>query len=171
VPLVLFVPDSEVVYRDQAGAELTANAHRFVSRLAACRYLGYLTAQKAAMTRQAGAHTNRPELVAVHGYDTKYAMHALRLGLQGIELLTTGRITLPALDPPRRAAPGRGPGRRLRRRGPAGPVAGQPRHRRSRPPPRRDQRRRGRQISTDRAACYWPPDAARLPLVASVYPT
>jgi hypothetical protein len=47
------------------------------------------------MTGQPGAHTNRPELVAVHGYDTKYAMHALRLGLQGIELLSTGRITLP----------------------------------------------------------------------------
>jgi hypothetical protein len=33
--------------------------------------------------------------VAVHGYDTKYAMHVLRLGLQGVELLTTGRFTLP----------------------------------------------------------------------------
>jgi uncharacterized protein len=31
------------------------------------------------MTGQAGAHTNRPELVAIHGYDTKCAMHALRL--------------------------------------------------------------------------------------------
>ena len=71
VLLVLFVPDEEVVFRDQAGAELTANAHRFVSRLAASRYLGYLRAQQAAMTGQAGAHTNRPELVAVHGYDTK----------------------------------------------------------------------------------------------------
>ena len=35
VLLVLFVPDEEIVFRDQAGAELTANAHRFVSRLAA----------------------------------------------------------------------------------------------------------------------------------------
>jgi hypothetical protein len=35
----------------------------------------------------------------VHGYDTKHAMHALRLGLQGIELLTTGRITLPVPEP------------------------------------------------------------------------
>jgi uncharacterized protein len=95
VLLVLFVPDEEVVFRNEAGAELAANAHRFVSRLAAGRFLGYLKAQKAAMTGQAGAHTNRPELVAVHGYDTKYAMHALRLGLQGVELLTTGRITLP----------------------------------------------------------------------------
>src|SRR6266498_4142751 len=101
VLLVLFVPDREVVFRDEAGAELAANAHRFVSRLAAGRYLGYLKAQKAAMTGQAGAHTNRPELVAVHGYDTKYAMHALRLGLQGIELLTTGRITLPVPEPHR----------------------------------------------------------------------
>jgi uncharacterized protein len=53
------------------------------------------------MTGRVGAHTNRPELVAVHGYDTKYAMHALRLGLQGVELLTTGRITLPVPEPHR----------------------------------------------------------------------
>jgi hypothetical protein len=102
VLLVLFVPDEEVVFRNEAGAELARNAHRFVSRLAASRFLGYLKAQKAAMTGQAGANTSRPELVAVHGYDTKYAMHALRLGLQGIELLTTGRITLP-VPPPHRA--------------------------------------------------------------------
>jgi len=101
VLLVLFAPDDEVVFRDEAGAELTANAWRFVSRLAATRYLGYLRGQKAAMTGQPGAHTNRPELVAVHGYDTKYAMHALRLGLQGIELLTTGRIMLPVPEPHR----------------------------------------------------------------------
>src|SRR5689334_16023261 len=101
VLLVLFVPDEEVVVRNEAGAELVANAHRFVSRLAAARYLGYLQGQKAAMTGRAGAHTNRPELVAIHGYDTKYAMHALRLGLQGIELLTTGRVTLPVPEPHR----------------------------------------------------------------------
>src|SRR5205809_968841 len=29
------------------------------------------------------------------GYDTKYAMHMVRLGFQGVELLETGRITLP----------------------------------------------------------------------------
>jgi hypothetical protein len=101
VLLVLFVPDDEVVFRNETGAELAANAHRFVSRLAADRYLGYLKAQKAAMTGEASAHTNRPELVAVHGYDTKYAMHALRLGIQGIELLTTGRVTLPVPEPHR----------------------------------------------------------------------
>jgi hypothetical protein len=95
VLLLLFVPDAEIVYRDEIGVELTVNAHRFVSRLAGERFLGYLQAQRAAMTGEVGAHTNRPELVAEHGYDTKYAMHARRLGMQGIELLSTGRISLP----------------------------------------------------------------------------
>ena len=99
VLLALFVPDEDVVYRNRIGAELVDNAHRFVSKLAAGRFLGYLQSQRAAMTGESGAHTNRPELVAVHGYDTKFAMHALRLGVQGIELLSTGRITLPVPEP------------------------------------------------------------------------
>jgi hypothetical protein len=101
VLLILFVPDEEVVFRNRVGVELVENAHRFASRQAADRFLGYLQSQKGAMVGEVGAHTNRPELVAIHGYDTKYAMHALRLGLQGIELLTTGRITLPVPEPDR----------------------------------------------------------------------
>ncbi len=101
VLLVLFVPDEEVVFRSAVGAELVDNAHRFVSRLAGERFLGYLQAQRKAMLSGVGTHTNRPELVAVHGYDTKYAMHALRLGYQGVELLSTGRITLPVPEPNR----------------------------------------------------------------------
>ena len=99
VLLVLFVADEEVVYRNEIGAELVDNAYRFVSKQAGQRFLGYLQSQKAAMTGEVGAHTNRPELVAIHGYDTKYAMHALRLGFQGVELLNTGRITLPVPEP------------------------------------------------------------------------
>ncbi|MGY1721676.1 DNA polymerase beta superfamily protein [Blastococcus sp. SYSU DS0533] len=60
--LLLFVPDEEIVHRDEVGAELTDNAHRFVSRRAGERFLDYLRAQKSAMTGEAGAHTNRPEL-------------------------------------------------------------------------------------------------------------
>jgi hypothetical protein len=63
--------------------------------VAADRFLGYLRAQRAAMTGEVGAHPDRPELVAAHGFDVRFAMHALRLGLQGVELLPTVRITLP----------------------------------------------------------------------------
>ena len=97
VLLVLFVPDEEVVFRNEAGAELVANAHRFVSKLAAARFLGYLRGQGSRIS----GHCSRAELVAAHGFDTKHAMHALRLGMQGAELLTTGRITLPVPEPGR----------------------------------------------------------------------
>lgn len=51
------------------------------------------------MTGESGAQTNRPELVEEFGYDCKFAMHALRLGVQGKEYLETGRITLPIPEP------------------------------------------------------------------------
>ena len=84
--------------RTKAACELVDNADRFVSKLAADRFLGYLNSQRRAMTGESSAHTNRPELVAVHGFDTKFAAHALRLGIQGVGLLTLGRINLPMLD-------------------------------------------------------------------------
>ena len=35
----------------------------------------------------------------MYGFDTKYAMHMLRLGYQGVELLTTGQLSLPMREP------------------------------------------------------------------------
>src|SRR5436190_23165713 len=43
----------------------------------------------------------RTELVERFGFDTKYAGHMLRLGIQGVEFLETGRITLPMPEPAR----------------------------------------------------------------------
>jgi hypothetical protein len=60
------------------------------------KFLGYCRAQKARMEGvRGGKHTNRPELIELHGYDTKYAMHMLRLAIQGMEYMQTGRVTLP----------------------------------------------------------------------------
>jgi uncharacterized protein len=42
----------------------------------------------------------REELVAEHGFDTKYAMHCARLGFQCVELLTTGGLELPIQGEP-----------------------------------------------------------------------
>ncbi len=43
----------------------------------------------------------RPELIEAYGFDTKYCGHMVRLGLQGVELLETGRISLPVPEPHR----------------------------------------------------------------------
>ena len=102
VLIPLFVPDSEVVVDSDVGRRLRRHPERFVSRLTAARFLGYMQAQREQMLGLRGKkHTNRPELVAVHGFDTKFAYHMVRLGLQGVELLTTGRITLPIPEPDR----------------------------------------------------------------------
>jgi predicted nucleotidyltransferase len=71
----------------------------FVSRESGWRYYGYLTSQRMGLTGEKTKKVARPELVEKYGYDTKYAMHAMRLGLQGIEYLTHGRISIPVAEP------------------------------------------------------------------------
>ena len=101
VLLPIFVPEDEIVVGSAVADEVRANAHRFVSKRSIRRFLGYLESQLGAMNGTRSRHTNRPELVAVHGYDTKFAMHAARLGVQGLEFARTGRITLPIPEPHR----------------------------------------------------------------------
>jgi hypothetical protein len=101
VLLMLFVPEHEIVEVQWPGRELQANADLFVSREAGRRFIGYLDAQRERMLGLRSHRTNRPELVDVYGFDTKFAYHAVRLGIQGVELLTSGRITLPIPEPER----------------------------------------------------------------------
>jgi len=98
VLLPLFVPASEIVAITDSGRELRQGAAAFASMHAAHRFRGYMSKQRSGISGEHG-RTNRPELVAEFGYDCKYAMHALRLGVQGIEYLSTGRITLPVPEP------------------------------------------------------------------------
>ncbi|MCC7124353.1 MAG: nucleotidyltransferase domain-containing protein, partial [Acidobacteria bacterium] len=100
--LLLFTPDEQLVTCDALGAELRALAPAIVSRRAQQPFLGYLQAQKQRLTGERGQkRVHRPELEAMYGFDTKYAMHMLRLGFQGVELLTTGRLNLPMTEPSR----------------------------------------------------------------------
>ena len=64
------------------------------------RFKGYLQSQRERLLGvRGGKHTNRPELIEIYGFDTKYAMHMVRLGVPGVELLESGRITLPIPEP------------------------------------------------------------------------
>jgi uncharacterized protein len=100
VLLPLFVGDEHVLVRTNLGDELRALAPAIVSRRAGERFLGYLQSQRDRLLGlRGGKHTNRPELIDLYGFDTKYAMHMVRLGVQGVQLLETGRITLPLPEP------------------------------------------------------------------------
>lgn len=100
VLLLLFVDGEHVVQRTELGAELQALAPAFLSRRTGNAFLGYLDAQRRGLLGDRHATRTR-ELSDTHGYDTKYAMHALRIAVQGIELISSGRITLPVPEPDR----------------------------------------------------------------------
>ena len=69
----------------------------FLARTHARKYLGYADAQLKRMCGQRGTgkHGQRPEIMGKFGYDTKAAMHTLRLLYEGIELMTDHCVTLP----------------------------------------------------------------------------
>jgi uncharacterized protein len=93
VQILLFV---ESLPSTRWGDRLRAEADMFRSRESGARFLGYLQAQRERLLGQRGQmRVTRTELIEAHGYDTKFAMHALRLGYQGVEYLRTGRLTLP----------------------------------------------------------------------------
>ena len=102
VLLLLYLPDNAVVVRTSVGQQLQKLAPAFASRHAGRRFLGYLEAQRQRLVGERGQRNiNRVDLIEQFGYDTKYAMHMLRLGHQGVEFLESGRLTLPMQEPVR----------------------------------------------------------------------
>lgn len=101
VMCILFAdPDGDAVSElTSVGRELLSLSDAFVSKLAIPRFRGYLKSQTQRFKGESKGHTpTRPELIEAYGYDTKYAMHALRLGYQGTEIMRTGKLSIPMED-------------------------------------------------------------------------
>jgi hypothetical protein len=100
--LLLFIPREHLVVETPLGAQLQRLAPAFASRRAVVKFLGYMNNQRERLGGSRGQmRVNRPELIAAHGWDVKYGMHALRLAYQGLEYARTGRLTLPMPEPAR----------------------------------------------------------------------
>jgi predicted nucleotidyltransferase len=94
--LPLFAPSSAVLRCTPLGAQLRQLGPTALSQQTVWRFLGYLDAQRRRMLGQERRGVpHRPELVARYGYDVKFASHALRLAYQGLEIVTSARLTLP----------------------------------------------------------------------------
>jgi hypothetical protein len=94
---LLFAPP---LFCNSFGQRLLDAAPLFASRAAGPRFLGYLKQQRERLLGTRGQmRVTRTELIEKYGFDTKYAMHMVRLGFQGREFLTTGKIGL-GLDAP-----------------------------------------------------------------------
>jgi predicted nucleotidyltransferase len=91
--VLLHLPRYE--YLNDVGQMLLDQRRLFVSKQAAAKFIGYLTSQKKALLGERGARVQRPDLVAKHLYDIKFAYHMVKVGLQGLELMRHGRLTIP----------------------------------------------------------------------------
>ncbi len=71
--------------------------HIFLSKASAAQFLGFAENQLKRITGEKGkgAKGSRPEYECAYGYDTKAAMHCLRLLFECSELMNEGTITLP----------------------------------------------------------------------------
>lgn len=99
VMLPLFAPEESLVVVTPLGEELRGMRSAFMSRLAVERFLGYMHSQHERMLGQSKRNVpNRPELIEKYGWDVKYGSHALRLAYQGLEIASTGSLSLPLPD-------------------------------------------------------------------------
>lgn len=79
-----------------AGAELQALIPKMIHVGWAKRFLGYMESQRQKLMGERGQkRVTRQDLIDKYTYDCKYAYHLLRLGMQGVELMTDGTITIP----------------------------------------------------------------------------
>lgn len=92
---LLWSPEHMVEKTGEAADQLIAARRLFVTKLAISSHLGYALSQYRALAGQRSKKVSRPELVAAHGYDTKFAGHLVRVLLQGLELARHGGYTLP----------------------------------------------------------------------------
>lgn len=103
IQLVLYAPIEEI---SPLGEELRDLAPYFIGRHIIPRYRGYMKSQVMRMQgRKASGHGRRgggkrEELIAMHGWDTKFGMHAARLGFQCIELMNSETLVLPIQGEP-----------------------------------------------------------------------
>lgn len=98
VLVLLFAPEDKIVTITDTGRELREQMTKYiVSRKAGERFAGYLHAQRKGLLSHdgKGRDVTRPELIKEFGFDTKFAGHMVRLGIQGAELMKTGKLTLP----------------------------------------------------------------------------
>lgn len=93
---LFFVQEDQCLLLSPRGRELQGFRDMFLSKNVYGPFAGYLNEQMRRLKGEQGQKKGvRPHLVEQFGYDTKYAGHVVRLGLQGAELLREGKMYLP----------------------------------------------------------------------------
>lgn len=89
--------DGEVPLPQNVWTDILHIRERLISKKSASQYIGFANAQRMRLTgeRGMGRHGQRTDLVEKYGFDTKFAMHYVRLLFECKELLSKKQLTLP----------------------------------------------------------------------------
>jgi predicted nucleotidyltransferase len=91
----LFVPENCIIHMTDQGRILRENRHLFLSKIAKHKFMGYAFSEmKKIRNKSEPKNPYRSGLVRKHGYDTKSAMHLVRLVEECKQILTEGDIDL-----------------------------------------------------------------------------
>jgi predicted nucleotidyltransferase len=95
-PSVLHFLFAKPEFQTVVWAKFNQNREAFLAKNQVNQFFGFAEAQLRRLYNQQGQkNVHRGELEEAHGYDTKYAMHVVRLYGEALEFLRTGVITLP----------------------------------------------------------------------------
>ena len=89
---MLFVREQDIIYCNSIGKELIENRHLFLSKAIRKKFGGYANGLKYKLINGANRN-NRSDLIEKYGYDTKAAMHCMRLFMGAISILQSGNYS------------------------------------------------------------------------------
>jgi uncharacterized protein len=92
---ILFAPERSCLVLTESGKELQNLRKALVNKNCGKAFMGYMNQQRLRMLGERASNVNRNGLVEKYGFDTKFAMHMIRLGYQGQELLQRGTLQIP----------------------------------------------------------------------------
>lgn len=87
---ILFVRQQDYLIVTDLGQELIDNRHLFLSKQIQKKFGGYAFSQIQKLKNKKSNGTGRQDLIQKYNYDTKFAMHSVRLLTSAIEILDTG---------------------------------------------------------------------------------
>jgi predicted nucleotidyltransferase len=91
---MLFCHETDITHCTQAGRMILDNRHIFLSKLSFIRFRGYAASQFKSIKNGRNAKGKRKELIEKYSYDTKYAMHLIRLMNEATQILSEENIDL-----------------------------------------------------------------------------
>jgi len=91
---LLYTPDKNVIFKNEYGQKIIDNRELFLSKKSYHTFRGYAHSQKRKILTKE-AEGKRVALIEKHGYDTKFAMHLMRLLYEGLDIMVAKQLIYP----------------------------------------------------------------------------